>query len=30
MTLSTYETPESTATAEYCEMIDSFFDYLNV
>ena len=28
--LSTFETPESTATAEYCEMIDSFFDCLNV
>ena len=30
MALSTFETPESTVTAKYCEMIDSFFDCLNV
>ena len=28
--LSRFETPESTATAKYCEMIDSFLDCLNV
>ena len=28
--LSTFETPESIATAEYCEIIDSFFDCLNL
>ena len=28
--LSAFETPESTATVEFCEMIDSFFDCLNL
>ena len=28
--LSTFKTPESTATVEYCEMINSFFSCLNV
>ena len=28
--LSTFETPQSTATAKYSELIDSFFDCLNV
>ena len=28
--LSTLEMPERTATAEYCEMINSFFDCLKV
>ena len=28
--LFTFEAPESTATVEFCEMIDSFFDCLNV
>ena len=30
MELSTFETPESAVTAKYSEMIDSFFDCLNV
>ena len=30
MALSTFETPESAVTAKYSEMIDSFFDCLNV
>ena len=30
MALSTFETPQSTATAKYSELIDSFFDCLNV